>query len=325
VRYDAAVKTLHFLVLMLVACGGGSSNPIDAAIQPDALIDAPAPPPGAHRYVVDHVKLPSTNTEAKMYGLDLNNDGMVDNQLGMVLGTLSGMGVNSQLSTDHAVDSGAILQLADLDALDLTTEATAMFTLYDGAHAMPAPCNGASDPTCRHHLAGTATFDLATTSAHDTPLAGAIAAGVFTAGPGQLHVQAALFGGAPVVLTLIGARVKITGASEASVTSGVVAGGLSQSEIDGTLIPALQHGATAVVAADCTALTSPPACGCASGSSGKTVIGLLDANHDCAVSNDEIKNNALFMSLLAPDVTINNQPALSMGIGITAVHAAFTP
>jgi hypothetical protein len=43
------------------------------------------------------------------------------------------------------------------------------------------------------------------------------------------------------------------------------------------------------------------------------------------VSQAEIKTNSLIVSLLAPDVTIDATPALSLGVGVSAVHAAFTP
>jgi hypothetical protein len=316
--------------VLVLGCGNDAAKPIDGAIdvavdtaRPDALLDAPAAPPGAHRYVIDHELLPTNNTQAKMYGLDLDNDAMVDNQFGMVEATFAGMGFDDQAAVDHLIDTGTVIMLADLEAADLTTAATATFTNYDGANPMPAACNGSADTTCRHHLAGTGTFDIATTSAHDTPLTGAVAANVFTGGPGQVHFPVSLLD-ATVSVPLIGARVKLTAITDTGVT-GIVAGGISQTVIDSTLIPAVRLGVTAQIANDCNALTSPPACGCADGTTGKTFIGLLDANQDCAVTDDEIKNNPLFMALLAPDVMIDGQMALSVGIGVTAVHAAFTP
>ena len=320
--------------VLVVGCGNNASTAIDGAVdvavdvavdtaRPDALLDAPPPPAGSHRYVIDHEHLPTNTTEAHMYGLDLNGDGTVDNQLGMVDATFEGMGLSTQPGVDHVIDTGAVMMLADLEAADLTTAATASFTMYDGANAMPAPCNGSADTTCRHHLAGTATFDVAATSAHDTPLAGAVAANVFIGGPGQLHFPISLLG-ATVSLQLIGARVKLTGVTDTGVT-GIIAGAIPQTVVNSTLIPALRLGFTAQIAADCNALTSPPTCGCLDGSRGKMILGLLDANHDCALTDDEVRNNSLIMALLAPDVSIDGQMALSMGVGVTAVHAAFTP
>lgn len=320
----------RLLIVALAACGNDGAKPSDAAIDaaidaamPDALIDAPAPPPNAHRYVIDHERLPTTNNEARTYGLDLDSDGVVDNQLGMVIGTLAGMGFDVEAPLTHAIDTGATIMLADVESASLTG-GTATFALVQGTNAMPAPCNGAADTTCRHHLAGTATFEVATTSPHDAPLAGTISGGVLNAGPGTIHIATSFFG-APITLQLIGARVRLTQPTEALLMSGVIAGGVTQTELDATLYPGMQTAITAQIALDCTALTSPPACGCADGSTGKTDIGLFDANQDCAVSVDELKTNSLILSLLAPDVTIGTEQALSFGVGITAVHAAFVP
>ncbi|MEO8840585.1 MAG: hypothetical protein ABI591_21745 [Kofleriaceae bacterium] len=320
--------------VLFLGCGNDAAKAIDGAVDTvhvdahvdapvDALVDAPPPPAGARRYVIDHEMLPTNNSQALMYGLDLDNDATVDNELGMVDAAFAGMGLTTQPALDHVIDTGAVIMLADLEAADLTTAATATFTMYDGANPMPAACSGTADTTCRHHLTGTATFDVASTSAHDTALPGAIAANVFTGGPGQLHFPVSLLG-ATVSLPLIGARVKLTGITATGLT-GVVAGGISQTVIDSTLIPALRLAVTAQIANDCNALTSPPACGCTGGSIGETYLSLLDANQDCTVTVDEIKTNSLVMALLAPDVMIDGQMAVSMGVGVTAVHAAFTP
>jgi len=329
---------LIVVLALLAGCGsdnhatgdaGHSDARIDARLdaspdaRPDALLDAPTPPAGAHRFVIDHAHLPSNNNEARMYGLDLDGDGSVDNQLGMVVGTFAGMGIPSQPALDHAIDTGAIEILADVEAADLTA-GPATVALFDGANAMPAPCQGSGDTVCRKHLAGTATFEVASTSAHDTPLAGSIATTLLDAGPGSVHLRT-MFLGAEADLALIGARIRLSQPSDAHVTAGIIAGGISQGEIDATLIPALQVAATHQIALDCSALTSPPGCGCADGSTGKTFIGLFDTNQDCVVSNAEVANNSLIKALLAPDMTIDAMPALSFGVGISAVHAAFTP
>jgi hypothetical protein len=76
---------------------------------------------------------------------------------------------------------------------------------------------------------------------------------------------------------------------------------------------------------DCTMLSSPPGCGCVANSTGKTLLGLFDTNpQDCVVTSTEIQNNSLIVSLLAPDVMIEGQPALSFGVGYTAIGATFT-
>ena len=60
------------------------------------------------------------------------------------------------------------------------------------------------------------------------------------------------------------------------------------------------------------------------GSTGKTILGLFDADKNCSVTVEEIKTNSLIVSLLSPDVTINGTMALSLGIKATAVKATYT-
>ncbi|MEO8549911.1 MAG: hypothetical protein ABI678_08050 [Kofleriaceae bacterium] len=320
----------RLLIVTLAACGNDAAKSADAAIDvaipdaiPDALLDAPAAPANAHRYVIDHELMPTNNNLARMYALDLDNSGQVDNQLGMVVAAFSSMGFDVQAPMDHAIDTGATIMLADVESATLTGGA-ATFTLFQGSNAMPAPCSGASDTTCRHHLAGTATFDVAATSPHDPPLPGTITGGVLDAGPGTLHLTTTIFG-APLSLQLIGTRVRWTQPTDSVLMTGVIDGGIPTSELHTTVYPAMQTAITAQIALDCTALASPPQCGCAAGSTGKTDIDLFDTNHDCAVTVDELEASSLLQSLLASDVTIDNQPAVSFGVGISAVHAAFVP
>ena len=313
--------------VLLAACGGSSSSktPDAPPVNPDAAVDAPAMAQGAHsHYVVDKVIVPTTSAQAKMYGLDLNGDGTVDNELGSVLATLSSMGANLQASVDHAVAVGDILMLADVQTSAFDNASDAGFTLYTGQNPNPAPCLNAQDTVCGQHLQGTGSFDVAAMP-RDTPLVGAFASGTYTGGPGHLPLQISVLAGSmPLTLDLIGARVKFD-ATSTNLTSGIIAGAVSQNDLDTKVFPAVQVSLSAQVAADCTNLTSPPGCGCASGSTGATLIGLFDANHDCAISVDEIKNNTLIQSLFAPDVTIEGMPALSAGVGFTAVPATFTP
>ena len=112
----------------------------------------------------------------------------------------------------------------------------------------------------------------------------------------------------------------------------IFAGALKQEDVNNKVIPAIQKSLVRIIARDCTMLNMPPGCGCADGSTGKTILSLFDtttangtAGHDCAISVEEVKNNNLIRSLLTPDVTIDGEMALSFGIKVTAVAGVFTP
>jgi len=318
------------LLPSVVACGGGDDGGGDTNVTPM----------GTHyHYVANEVLVPTSNTQAKEFGLDLNGDKTVDNQLGQVLSTLGSMGFDIQATIDEAVAVGDIILLADFQTEDFnsTPAAGVQVFLGDSATASPAPCNAMemynpdTGTGCGHHLTG-GTFTVAANSPTNAALGGKIINGAFTGGPGDLALQIALGGTDAIQLDLIGARAKGSGITETAIGSMIFGGAISKDDIDNKIIPAIQTQLVDLIARDCTDLTMPPGCGCAADSTGKTVLGLFDTKlangmdgKDCAVSVDEIKTNSLIVSLLSPDVEINGKPALSLGIKATAVAATYTP
>ena len=307
--------------MSLVACGGEDGQPV---------------PEGEHyQYVANAAFIPTTNTQSREYGLDLNGDGTIDNQLGMVLSTLSGMGFDLQTTLDTAVAEGSIVLLADFQTKDFMNTTAAGFSIFLGDNPNPPACNQGEtyDETtkmgCKRHLDGNGSFTVAANSPDNLALAGKIVNGTFTGGPGNLSLQIALGGTEAIRLDMIGARAKGTMISETGIGSGtqggmILAGAVTKEDIDTKVIPAIQTQLVPTIADDCTMLSSPPACGCADGSTGKTILGLFDTDpKDCMVTVEEIKNNSLIVSLLAPDVTIDGKMALSLGIKATAVKATY--
>ncbi len=313
------------LLPSFVACGGDDEGNVT--------------PEGPHyHYVANKVNVPATGTQAREFGLDLNGDGTTDNQLGMVLSTLGTMGLDVQSTIDTAVAEGSIVLLVDVQTEDFASSSAAGVQVFlgDDATVSPAACNPGESHNadtgvgCKRHLDGNGMFTIDAQSPTNAALGGKIAASTFTGGPGDLSLQIALGGTTAIQLDLIGARVKGSMLSEASLGSGtsgglVFAGAITKEDIDGKVIPAIQQQLTPLIARDCTMLSSPPTCGCADGTTGKTLLGLLDAGtKDCMVSVDEIKNNSLIVSLLAPDVTVDGKMALSLGVKATATKATFT-
>jgi hypothetical protein len=311
------------LPMSLVACGGDDGQPV---------------PEGTHyHYVANQAFIPTTNAQAREYGLDLNGDGTVDNQLGMVLSTLAGMGFDIQATIDTAVAEGDIILLVDFQTKDFTNTTAAGVQVFLGENPMPAACNAGemynemTKTGCKHHLDGNGSFSIAANSPSNLALAGKIVNGTFTGGSekSNLSLQIALGGTNAIQLDLIGARAKASGISEAMIgmgtSGGIVFGGaVTKDDIDNKVIPAIQAQLVPIIQRDCTS-TTPPDCGCMADSTGKTILGLFDTTpKDCMVTVDEIKNNNLIVSLLAPDVTIDGKMALSIGIKATAIKATFT-
>src|SRR5262245_37713150 len=247
-----------FVFLAVAACGDNKQAPVDSHPPIDMMVDGP-PATGAHtHYVVDKINVPTTMAQAMMLALDLDGNGTPDNQLGTVLATLATQGFDAQAAVDVAIDRGQALLLVDLQADSLTTATTAGFVTWKGANSMPMPCSSAADTVCRHHLAGTGTFDLAADSWHDNALTGPIASSTLTAGPGDLTLQFPLFPNMPLTVTLIGSRVHATALADASIGMSLLGGAVSQSDVDMKLIPAVAAGFAPIIARDCSMLTNPP-------------------------------------------------------------------
>jgi hypothetical protein len=313
---------------LVAACGDDSNGtPIDGAVDaPAVLIDAPPPPLGHHHYVIDSILMPTSNNTAREYGQDLDNDGMVDNQFGMVLGTLASMGLDVQLLTTQSVDRGNSITLIDMFANDLTTEPAATFATFVGSNPMPAACAGATDTTCRHHLVGNATFTITAGAPTNPALTGAIAGGTYTSAPaGHLAAPFTAFPApTPTAVNLVGAKVVATQVSATKIMTMKIGGAITNAEMDAKVYPVVSAGMQAEITRDCIAPTNPPTCGCGAGTNGAVWVDLVDAApKDCKVTAGELKANNLFTSLFAPDVMIDGQMALSIGFKATAVEAGF--
>jgi hypothetical protein len=320
--FRSTLLAAALLPMTLAACGGddGDSQPI---------------PEGEHyHYVTNKAFVPTTNTQAREYGLDLNKDGTVDNQLGMVLSTLGSMGFDIQATIDKAVAEGSIILLVDFQTKDFSNTTAAGIQVFLGDGPTPPACmtgetyNEMTKTGCGHHLAPGSSFSSATGT--NAALGGKIINGTFNGGPGNLSIQIALGGTEAINLDLIGARAKASGISADAIgtatSGGVILGGaVTKEDIDTKVIPAIQKQLGPIITRDCPTATMANNCTCMDPSTGKTILGLFDTDKDCAVSVMEIQNNTLIMSLLSPDVTIDGKMALSLGIKATAVKATFTP
>jgi hypothetical protein len=309
------------LVMVVGACRIDSVT-FTQSREADAAIDTPMPEIEHHHYVIDRFVFPTSNVEARDYGMDLDGDAVVDNQLGMIAVALGNQDLENQIYTDKLINNGTIITLADVGATDLGTSSTASFALFEGANPMPAPCLDAQDTACRKHLTGTGEF-TAKSAPVDPPLQGAVASGDLVAGPGHLSVQFAFFGLVPAQLTLLAARVDLM--PTATGMMGKLTGAISKNDVDNVFMPSIQTGFGPIVVRDCTALTSPPSCGCMTDSQGKSLLGLFDTTpQDCQISVDEVRNNPIIVSLFAPDLVVEGRDALSFGVHVHAVGATYT-
>ena len=250
-----------------------------------ALCACSEPPPPEltprEHFTITRELLPTNNTQAREYALDLNGDKTVDNQLGMVLSTLQvGWDFEFQAPSDLAFAQHAIVVPIEVSGTD---DESLMGVAFGTSEALIIP------------------------SDRVPPIsdAGVIDVGVAFLGPMELELQHA--------------RVRINEHTADRLT-GTIAGALTYGDVYEKLLLAWVGVVEAMVAKDCTALESPPLCGCPTKDNGGGYwLDHMDANHDCSITLDEAKNNEIVQSLLSPDLGKNNEYLLSFGIGFEAV------
>ena len=325
--------------LTVAACGGGDDDPGEPPMQ-----EAVDPAGTDTTFVVDELLLPTTATQANMFGLNLDGDdqGRPDNALGSILSTLASQSDGDlQGSVDTQINDGGIIMLANVKATDLTMATGVGMWIYLGENPSVDPCDDIDDMICGNHFETNTTFDISADSPTDALVAGTVLGGQFTGGPGQITVELSLIEGSSLKLDLIGAQIEVQQMSATGLLSGKIGGAITKKALDTTVLPTLVDFMADTFADDCTG-TAPPCCD--DGSTGQTLMDLFDEDDSCDVDLEELQNNSLISSLLAPDVDLLDCPtpdsdpddctffprvdevkdALSLGIGFSAVPATFT-
>lgn len=353
------------LAVCVAACGGGDGGGTGGA---DATMQPPVDPNGTFtQYVMDQLLMPTTSNEAKMYGLNLDGDetNRPDNALGQILSTLGSMGdINLQMTVDTQIADGSINNLIGMKAINLTnaTGVGAWVFLGDSGKITPMPCKDRDDMKCAQHLDGNGTFIFDGASPMDAKITGAIVGGRFTGGPGEVTIEVSLVSGSSLKLKLIGARMEIEQVSDTTLISGKLGGAITKDDLDNSVLPTLVTLMKDTIDGDCSGMAKMCTgerpnlkgencrpCGCTEGATGITLLNLFDelpeaTKGDCKVTLEELKQNSLISSLLAPDVDLLDCPkpdsklsecnfnprtdmvkdALSLGIGFRGAKGAFT-
>ena len=346
-RYAVHSSTIAALLvatlsLTLAACGDDDDDG-DDDVTPDAT---PGEVTYSH-YVNDSIKAPQNNTETRDYALNIDGDpqNRPDNALGGILSALKSNGVDIQTAVTESLEKGDLILLHSLKSTSLTADAAASWTVYLG--------EGTAEPPA---FDGTDNFTIDPTGPTDGVLPGAITAGEFNGGPGNVTIALALTTGAPIKVKLVGTRIKAT-VSANGCTDGVLGGGITKDELDGSVIPGIvvlmnnsiqDDGASGPLACAtandpvCVAAPNGDATACDTvrkvcvSSTSTTILGLFDADNSVSITEQEVKDAIIIKALLAPDVDLLNaagefepradgkEESLSVGIGFTCAKGIFT-
>jgi hypothetical protein len=267
-------------------------------------------------YVVDRMWLPTTPELARDFALNLDGDAQNrgDNMLERIFAYLGDAipDLDPQASTDEAIDSGTLVTLNRIKATALTTATGVGLWLYFGRDD------------------GGESFTVEPWSPADAKVTGQIVGGQISAGPGTVMVGINIGLPEPLLLRLIGARVRgnvTEGAIGSEATPALLGGAILKED----LIEAFWAQFQQTLASDCDA-----DCNCVVGSRGESVRDLLDEDPDCTISLAEIEQSNLIAQLTVPDVDLldadgNFNPrddgvldSVAIGLAFTSVGAVFT-
>jgi hypothetical protein len=263
-----------------------------------------------YRYVVDDLILPGSGATADELAFDIDGKGdRTDNALGSIISILKGVNVNLQPEVDGAIAAGDLVSLHEIRADDLGSDESVSWEVFLGQPMSSSPKFDGTDAFTRN------------TAISTEPLVGKIAAGVYEGGPGEIAISLS-FGSDTIHVTLRGARVRATITADGC--NGKMGGGLSLSELETEVLPAVAGYVNQMVQGDCTGGAS---CTCTAGTSGETLQEFFDADGDCSVAAQEIQENTLVQAAMDPDVDLigddGQNDSMSFGLGVHCVKAEF--
>jgi hypothetical protein len=267
-------------------------------------------------FVLSKITLPDSTTASKI-GWDYNNDGTKDNALGSILGALSGMAgsLNIQESVDDGVNSGGTLVLLRVQADDFKSDDDSKAQAWTGESieccADPSDSAACATEAKTKCFAGSTTFYPAADSPKDALFKGKIAASDMQYGPAKLKFILP-FGSDAGNLDLNLKAVYILGKMAAdgkSISEGILAGAISKSELDNTLIPKIAEMLNKT-------LNDPDQ----DQQVKDTIATLFDTNKDKSITKEEVANNSIIKTFLSGDVDVDNdgENELSLGVGFEA-------
>jgi hypothetical protein len=269
-------------------------------------------------YVVTRFVVPSGTSQV---GVDFNGDGVVDNALGTILGSIGAMAPSMDLQEqiDLSVYSGSLLELFRVFAKDLTNDPGAVMQAWIGTSqtcctstTVVATCQSEAQQTCFN---GSHSFTPDPTSPTNTVLAGPITAGKAAFKAKTMVFQLPLSTAGTVSLLLKEAHVQ-GDITASGITNGIVAGAIGQTDLQTKVIPAV-----ATILND---LLQDPT---VDPQTKNTVTTLFDTNGDNKIDATEVAGNSIIKMFLSGDVDVDGDGVkeLSVGLGFTATTATITP
>lgn len=309
--------------------------------QPAADAAGPSPDlttmvqPAGVKFATNKLVLPKSRFQTS---IDIDGNGVVDNQLGSILNLLASQGTDFQADTDFAVKQGLTVQLFEVQPADLSDSKTAAVALRSAAPRV-------NDPPAYD---GNDTFQVGPEAA--VWMTGALANGALTTKlprdltPAEVKRFRLIvpIGGGSLRLDLYGVHVQAT-TNDKGMTEGQFHGVVRKQDIDTQIIPSVAELVTAQInmfpAAPgtqtlITTFETGPV------SQKKCQDNMADCCRTnpktCKITPDEVRANQLIQIILVPDLQCYDaqgswkpipngvdKDCLSVGLGFTAVRAKY--
>lgn len=298
------------------------------------------------QYVVNAVTVPQQRQDD---AIDLNGDGRVDNQLGNIIGALTGQGLKVQDGVDQALMGGDLILLVSESSTD---------AMYQNDDCATTQMQLGQKVTGTPDFSGSGHFSVDSTQAGGT-FNGPIKAGKFSSAPPAttktpvtISILLPLVAGAtPVNLKVIGAHLQYTRDSSGKITGGQLNGAIKQEDVQMSIIPNVASLLTNKLKTDMPPTSTDQQIqsifdngGKADASCGTTCknpaygdrAGMCAAVMDGIIDTCEVSTAGLIQNVLAPDVQMfdasgnyapnkdnTTKDSLSLGLAFTAVGATF--
>ena len=267
----------------------------------------------ARSYLVDSVLLPTTDSEANSYAIDVDGNGFPENDFGKVLAALTTQGFDFKSPMDAAVAAGSIVHLVHLLSTDASfaNDPAAQATWCVGVPTLTPPLfDGTDNPSC----ADTSGIFVA-----------ALSGGSFTSpapastpNPVSVDVELAI-GTSHLTLTVLNARLSFTINAAGNMPVGQINGSIPHDNFLNTFPPAIAEACNASIQSDPSSNTSTTC----KGFFDTGCNGFPGYSGDGQIEVCEVTENALIQVLLEPDVQVADGGTLvdanSMGIRFTAI------
>ena len=296
------------VLLLLAACGAlkPATTPIQTA---EAL-----PTTGIQYHLVTNkLMIPTTQEQTQAFALNVDGDSQqhLDNMFGGLFTLLASaaQGIELQSTLDQAINTGQIVSLHVVKADDPLNDSSVSWSIFLGQKSQSAPRFDGSDK-----------FMLDPAMPTNSPIVGSLTNGHFTGGPGMAQVQIFLLG-QPVDVNLIGVRIEAD-LSATGCANGKLGGGVTVDEFHSKLLPAIAGGLNQLIKTNKTM--------------GNTLLQTFDADHNGAITVQELESNPLLMIAVSPDLDLLDasgkfnpgqdgvKDSYSVGLGFTCVPASFT-